>query len=865
MKMRKYLIQRFVLFLCFVFIPFHIAFPEEKEMAILPKYFIKAKKEMKKNSNTRGKISGLLQVQTQLRYSYREKPTPERLKTMRDMGMRVAETDKQMVYLHTKRKLSTSKIASLKRVGVIVYEDSWIPPLKNHPTGYVIASMPIDQLHSLARKTFIVKLDTAEQTLLPKNNEASKDIQTSKVWDYGYDGKGIKIAVLDSGLDTSHKDIPPVIACKDYSNYPFLYDTIENLVSEHGTHVTASALGRGTQSQGKYQGAAYGADLIFLKIGDDYSANATSAAISSAIKASVDIYDANIITMSYGGFTEYNDGSDEMSNAVDYAFSKGALVFVSAGNEANDNLHYSGTVTAYSTTDYITVTVEPWTQSPFFFYLNWFDGKEISNNLDVSLYGPDKKEISSYVFKYQEAESSRGTEARLIYYNFYISGPATYYLKVKNNANRDQFFHMYSFYNNVTFQSADPNYTISSPAVADNAIAVASYVTRPSWINYKGEYWNYKNTSGIGNISSFSSRGPRIDGAKKPDIAAPGQGIISARDKIIDWPGSYDSYIIDNDGINDGNSPADYLILQGTSMACPIAAGTAALLIQAQPSLKKNPSGTRNALFQTASNYGKQTTTDGYGKIRALSALNFVTDTTPIPAATVTPASTPQATPLPSPTQEPLPSIIPTSSPLPIQSPTPYGRNLVSGHVADQDGNALYEVLVTIQGINFSDDTITNESGFFLFADLPAGDYTLAYKKEGYKVQTQDIKLEEGAGMDLGLITLVKIRSESKIYGRVRNTKGKLLNLVKLNLKGEKAGILYSLFPVTNGYFEFTGLEADSYIITAKKAGYQNKRKKIRLQEGEEKEITILMRKKNRSHTITPAGDMKGTLSLHDK
>src|SRR3990167_3512892 len=82
--------------------------------------------------------------------------------------------------------------------------------------------------------------------------------------------------------------------------------------------------------------------------------------------------------------------------------------------------------------------------------------------------------------------------------------------------------------------------------------------------------------------------------------ATPGDRIISARDKIITLPGSDDDYVIDNDGVNDGLGPADYLLLRGTSMACPIAAGASALLMQANPSLKENPSYIRNALFQTA-------------------------------------------------------------------------------------------------------------------------------------------------------------------------------------------------------------------------------------------------------------------------
>ena len=231
---------------------------------------------------------------------------------MRRMGIITDEIDKQLVYIHLKRKLSPSRIASLKEIGVIVYEDSWVPPLENHPTGYVTASIPIDRLYDVARKPFVTRLETAERVLLPKNNEAAKSIHADNIWeDYGYDGTNIRIAVLDSGLDTTHKDIPTPVAVKDYSNYPSLDDTIENQVTEHGTHVTGSALGRGTQSNGKYKGMAYGAGLIFLKVGNDSTGGASTAAISAAIRDAVDVYNANIVTMSYGGFNTYNDGSEE--------------------------------------------------------------------------------------------------------------------------------------------------------------------------------------------------------------------------------------------------------------------------------------------------------------------------------------------------------------------------------------------------------------------------------------------------------------------------------------------------------------------------------------------------------------------------
>ena len=810
------LAQKVVLFLCIFFIFSDVAFSEGNDAIILPKYFIKTEKEAKKGSGVEKKISGLLQLQIQLRKSYREQPTSERIKAMQRMGIKTAEIDKQLVYIHLKRKLSPSRIASLKEIGVIVHEDSWIPPLKNHPTGYVTASMPIDRLYDVARKPFIIRLETAEQVLLPKNDEAAKSIQADNVWeDYGYNGTNVRIAVLDSGLDITHKDIPTPVASKDYSNYPYLLDDIiENKVTDHGTHVTGSALGRGTQSNGKYKGMAYGADLIFLKVGNDSTGGASTSAISAAIRDAVNVYEANIVTMSYGGFNTYNDGSEEECQAVDYAFSNGAVVFISAGNEADSSLHYSGTVTANSTTDYIKVNVGSTSQTLLYFYLDWFDGPGVSNDLDISLYDANKNEMSLNVFRFQQTESPRGTEAELIYLNAYITGPATYYMKVKNNVNSGQFFHIYSFYSDVTFENADPGYTVGSPATADNAIAVASYVTRPSWTDYKGENWYYTNDQTIGNISSFSSRGPRIDGTKKPDIAAPGQGIISARDKIVTLPGTEDDYVIDNDGINDGNGPADYLLSQGTSMACPIAAGAAALLMQSNSSLKGNPESVRNALFQTASNNGEQNNTNGYGHLNVLNALNYIASTTPSPL----------------------------TSPTPTSSPTPGGNGFLSGTVNDQDHFPLEGVTVTITGNSFSDSIDTNEDGYYEFYDLAAGDYTLIYEKDGYQSQTRNISLDAGETLGIETITLELIEKGS-ISGYVVNTKGDPIESAKIKLRGIKTKISTTTFSDAEGYFEFADLDAETYVIIAKKKGYKRSSKTVILKEGEEKEVQIKLKR----------------------
>ena len=71
-------------------------------------------------------------------------------------------------------------------------------------------------------------------------------------------------------------------------------------------------------------------------------------------------------------------------------------------------------------------------------------------------------------------------------------------------------------------------------------------------------------------IAPYSSRGPRVDGVQKPNITAPGHAIISVRDTdvLTAWNGGW----IDNDGTT-GSGGANYYVMTGTSMACPIAAG----------------------------------------------------------------------------------------------------------------------------------------------------------------------------------------------------------------------------------------------------------------------------------------------------
>ena len=186
----------------------------------------------------------------------------------------------------------------------------------------------------------------------------------------------------------------------------------------------------------------------------------------------------------------------------------------------------------------------------------------------------------------------------------------------------------------------------------DAVISVGSYITRTKWNNYQGDsrYYLKSTLTGkeqqVGEISDFSSYGTDDNGKLYPTILAPGQGIISA-------VSNYDAETFKNGQPNTDNNEAIstlhsyvdkhdrknwYLLSQGTSMACPHAAGIVALWMQAKPTLTVNE--IKDILKATCVN--DTWTTDvanipsgnkiqaGYGKIDALAGLYKILGTTAI-------------------------------------------------------------------------------------------------------------------------------------------------------------------------------------------------------------------------------------------
>lgn len=200
----------------------------------------------------------------------------------------------------------------------------------------------------------------------------------------------------------------------------------------------------------------------------------------------------------------------------------------------------------------------------------------------------------------------------------------------------------------------------------------------------------------------------------------------------------------------------------------------------------------------------------------------------------------------------PTPTRTPTPSPTPKATPTPaMGTGIIYGSVIDEEGSSFRNVTVLLTGTNgYSKSTKTDEDGYYEFKNLAAGDYTLTYEKDDYQTKTQEVSLEEDETVDLDTIVMEQVEKGS-ISGYVVDITGDPVESAKLKLKGISTGTSKIEISDADGFFEFADLEADNYLITAKRKRYRSARKTVTIEEGEAAEIEIEMRKTTKRRSIS--------------
>lgn len=161
--------------------------------------------------------------------------------------------------------------------------------------------------------------------ILPQNGVdriTPKGVSSSafqRAWEAGYTGYGMKVAVLDTGVDNSHPDIMKAIISRHN------YTSEANITVPHGTHVAGTIA-----ADGLLTGGAPGAKIMdYQVLGRNGGSIGT---IAQAIKDASDA-GAHIINMSLGATGVGRAEIQILKSAIQYAWYQGTVCIAAAGND----------------------------------------------------------------------------------------------------------------------------------------------------------------------------------------------------------------------------------------------------------------------------------------------------------------------------------------------------------------------------------------------------------------------------------------------------------------------------------------------------------------------------------------------------
>jgi subtilisin family serine protease len=306
---------------------------------------------------------------------------------------------------------------------------------------------------------------------------------------------------------------------------------------------------------------------------------------------------ANIMLVEDGEWVwEYLDGSSNEEIMINEFAASGITQVMPAGNLTGGAMQKTMMVNA---SDSLTATFTGGSSTSVWPSIRWMGGisdvvvkLQVGASTFITLPGDGSTiTIGTKSVYTNRSVSSRGTVMMIVY--IASSGSTTYNLRVVNaTVSQKRIEGMlgddgFSWSGLARWSAPTENNTATWPSTADSAIGVAAY----------------KSKSNNTDINSFSGRGTRVDGARTVDVAAPGSTVYSI-------------------GLN-----TTYTAFGGTSSAGPHVAGAAALILQADTTLRH-----RNvrALLRAGAITDQYTgtvpnTTWGFGKLRIANSINLIT------------------------------------------------------------------------------------------------------------------------------------------------------------------------------------------------------------------------------------------------
>lgn len=155
-----------------------------------------------------------------------------------------------------------------------------------------------------------------------------KSIRVAEAWKDGLTGKGVKIAVIDSGVDYNHENLAHALP-RTYAGFDFVSHDLRPFDdNSHGTAVAGILAANGTD--GKHVGVAPDVTLLSYKVFNPYG-ETSSAALYGAVERAIQ-EGAKILLLAWDTRRE----SKALESAMRLAENKGVLVVTAAGDQGED-------------------------------------------------------------------------------------------------------------------------------------------------------------------------------------------------------------------------------------------------------------------------------------------------------------------------------------------------------------------------------------------------------------------------------------------------------------------------------------------------------------------------------------------------